>query len=153
MVFDFSWINNILPILVFLFVFLIIFSILTKTKVLGGNSFINSLVSFIIGIIFLTASTFNEYVATIVPWFVLIIIIIFFILVLVGFSAIEVKDIFKPATVWVFIIFLILILLAIAFNIFSFNLNFLSFLYSSKVLGGIVLLIIAGFVFWIITKK
>jgi len=77
MVLDISGLNYFMPVYGFLFVFLIVFAVLAKTKILGENKFINLIVSIIIGVIFLTMSSVQDYVQMITPWFAVLIICLF----------------------------------------------------------------------------
>ena len=95
----------------FLLVFFIVFALLEKTKLLGENMFTNLLIGFIVAIIFTTMSSAQEYVETITPWFAVLLVALFFILVLIGLSQQKIADIMKPGMVWVFLVALILIFL------------------------------------------
>ena len=54
---DISGIYFFMPVFSFLFVFLIVYAILARTKILGDSGFVNLLVSFIISIIFMSFSS------------------------------------------------------------------------------------------------
>ena len=155
MAIDISGLEFFVPVLGFLFVFVIVYALLAKTKILGDNKFINLIISFIIAIIFATVSSVQEYVKTVTPWFVVLVIALFFILIIIGLSQHKLGDIMKPGFVWVFIILLILVFLIAATKVFSpawwdvkdFIIN------EGRLVGGILLLIIAGIIAWVITKK
>ncbi len=154
----------------FLLVFLVMYAILTKTKILGESPFINSFVSFIFAIIFVVFAPAVKYVQTIVPWVAILIICLFFVLIIAGFSQKDISVFMKPALGWVFIVLLAIVFLVSAIVVFNpmlkpylpgssgsggdaFLLNITDFLYSEKVLGAVLLLIIAGIASWVITKK
>lgn len=167
---DFSWLSYYMAIFGFLFVFTVMFAILTKTKILGDEGLIISLVSFVFAIIFVTFSPGVEYVGTIVPWFSILVIALFFILIIVGFSQKEIDKFMKPWIAWVFIIILIIIFLVAAIRVFNpvlgpylpgasgaggdaTLLKYKSFFYSEKVLGALLLLVIAAITSWVLTRK
>ncbi len=77
---DISGLNFFMPVFSFLFVSLIVYLILFKTKILGEGKFLLLLVSFIMAIIFLSFSSLELYVQTIVPWFVVLLISVFLII-------------------------------------------------------------------------
>ncbi len=159
MAIDISGLSYFMPIFGFLFVFVIVYALLSKTKLLGENTFINILISFIIAIIFAVTSSTQEYVQTVTPWFVVLIVALFFILIIIGLSQQKIEDIMKPSFVWVFIVLLILVFLISAIKVFpaafgsAWN-DIIGFVtYKERIAGAIILLIIAGITAWIITKK
>ena len=163
---DISGLNFFMPVFSFLFVFIIIYALLFKTKVLGESKFILSLVSFIISIIFMSFSSLDLYVQTIIPWFVVLVVVVFFVLMLGMFTS---KDwIPKSWLGWVIVGVLILIFLIAAIRVFNpvFHpdlgitsgegtsmLEQLRGFMGGGVIGSILLIAIAVLVAWIITKK
>ena len=154
MAIDISGFSYFMPIFGFLFVFVIVYALLAKTKILGDNKFINVLISFIISIIFSLMLPAQEYVEIVTPWFAILAISLFFILILIVLSQSKIESIMKPGFVWVFIIILILVFLFSAVKVFAFWNPIFEFIDTrGRVFGGILLLVIAGFVAWVITKK
>lgn len=155
MAIDISGLEFFMPIFGFLFVFVIVYALLAKTKLLGDNKFINLLISFIVAIIFSIVSPVQKYVQTVTPWFVVLVIALFFILIIIGLSQQKLGEIMKPWFVWVFIVALILVFLISATKVFSpvwwdvrdFITN------EGRIVGGILLLIIAVAAAWVITRK
>jgi purine-cytosine permease-like protein len=167
---DVSWLNFYIPIFGFLFVFVVMFAILIKTKVLGDNPFTNSIVSFVFAIIFITFSPGIDLVEMILPWFVILMISLFFVLLIVAFSQKDMDKFMKPGLAWFFIGVLAIIFLVSSIIVFN---PFLSpylpgsddsggnesllaiknFIYGEKFLGAFLLLAIAVAVSWLITKK
>ena len=84
MALDISGLAYFMPIFGFLFIFVIVFALLDKTKILGGVKWIDVLISFIVAIIFATMTSVREYVEQVTPWFVVLVVALFFILVIVG---------------------------------------------------------------------
>ncbi len=166
---EFSWLAYYIAIFGFFFVFVISYAVLSKTKILGDNNFIDLLVSFILAIVFITFSPGVEYVSAIIPWFSILIISMFFLLVIVGFSQKEVDKFMKPWITWVFIGILIIIFLIAAIKVFnpvlapylpgssgsggdSDLLRYKNFFYSERFLGAALLLIIAAITSWVLVK-
>jgi|SRR3989344_2824112 len=166
MAIDISGIQFFMPVFSFLFVFIIIYALLAKTKIIGDNKFVLLLISFIVAIVFMSFSSLELFVRTIIPWFVVLVIAVFLILVIGFFSS---KDwVPKSGFGWVVIIVLIVIFLISAIYVFNpvFHpdlgvasgegtslLQQIGSYMSSGVLGSILLIIIAIIVAWIITKK
>ncbi|MEK6859706.1 MAG: hypothetical protein AABX54_02725 [Nanoarchaeota archaeon] len=108
-----------MPVFSFLFVFVIVFAILAKTKVLGEGR-VNIIVSFIMAIIFMNFSSLDLFVQTITPWFVVLLVCLFFVLVLVGFSEKKLLDkMLTPTFGWVVVVILIAIFLIAAIRVFN----------------------------------
>lgn len=146
------------PIASFVFVMAIMYALLANTKILGGNKFIDIIVSVIIALIFATMASSREYVEKVTPWFVVLIVALFFILVIVGLSQHKIPDIIKPGFVWVFIIVMMVILLGFAINMFSSVNSVFSqirdfFINQAKFAGALLLIIVAGVVIWLFVKK
>jgi hypothetical protein len=166
MVIDISGLNFFMPVFSFLFVFIVIYALLFKTKVLGESKFILSLVSFIIAVIFMSFSSLDLYVQTIIPWFVVLAVVVFFVLMLGMFTS---KDwIPKSWLGWIVVGILVLIFLIAAIRVFNpvFHpdlgiasgegtslLEQLRGFMTGGIVGSILLIAIAVLVAWIIMKK
>ena len=84
-------------ILPFLLVFIIVFAILEKTKVLGdGKKQLDAIVAFVIGLIFVTAIFPKEVVSNLILFLTVALIVVFVVLLLWGFVAGDIKEGFKP---------------------------------------------------------
>jgi hypothetical protein len=161
-----------MPVFSFLFVFLIVYAILLKTKILGEGKFVIALISFVIAIIFMSFSTANfstdQYVRTIVPWFAVLLVCVFLVLVLAGLSTKDLGGIMNNKFAWVVIAILIIIFVLAAIRVFNpvFHpeygitsgdrpqvLSQIANLFNNSVGGSILLLIIAIIVAWVITRK
>lgn len=167
---DFSWLAYYMAIFGFLLVSIVIFAILSRTKLLGDNAIMNWFIAFIFAIVFITFSPGIEYVQNVIPWFVVLIVCLFLFMMLVGFSQQDLSKFMKPWISWVFIILLVLIFMIAAIKVFnpilapylpgqsgsggdSTLLSVKNFIYSDRVLGAALLLIIAAITSWVITKK
>ena len=156
-----------MPILSFLVVFIICFAVLARIKILGSK-FLELLVSFIIAIIFVSAVGPRNYILAIIPWFAILIVGLFLVMVLTGFVG---KDlIFMNKGIG--IAFVVLLLIAFVVSIFfvfssylgpylpfssgaggsSGGLAFANWLYSPRVAGAILLLAISFVVSWFLVK-
>ncbi len=158
-----------MPIFGFLFVFVVMFAVLLKTKILGDNAFTNSFVAFIFAIIFITFSPGIDFVTTLVPWFVILFVTLFLILLIVGFSQGKMEDIMKPWVTWVFIALLIIAFLVSAIVVFNpvlgdylpgsgvegdgVGFQIKDFIFGEQFLGGLLLLVIAIAASYLIAKK
>ncbi len=155
---DLSGLSYFLPIAGFLFVFAIVYALLDKTKILGDNKPTNLIIAAIIAVIFSTLAPAQRYVEKVTPWFAILALSLFFILIIIGLSQQEISNIMKPWFVWIFIALLILIFLISAVSVFPALFGNIWFEITkfvtlrSQIAGGIILLIIAGITAWIISK-
>lgn len=168
MAIDISGIFVFMPIFSFLFVFLITYSILFTTKILGDNNFINALIGFIMAIIFLSFASLDFYVRTIVPWFVVLIVCVFLVLMLFGFATNKLDWIRTKGFGFALVGILLLIFLIAAIRVFNpvfhpdlilttgehtslmrqiFNPG------NDRTLGTVLLVVVAAAVAYVITKK
>ena len=152
---DVSWLAYYMPIFGFLLVFTVMYAILAKTKILGEAMGTNLIVSFIFAIIFVSFAPGVRYVQTVLPWFVVLIISLFFFLLIVGFSQKDVDKFMKPAVSWAFIGLLAVVFLWSAIVVFN---PFLQpyvdrFTYDDRISGAVLLLAIAAAASWIMTRK
>ena len=169
MALDISGLQFFLPVFSFLFVLIIIFILLGLTKVLGENKWLHLLISFIVSVVFFSFSSAELYVREIIPWFVVLTIVVFLILMIAGFTK-NLDAITKPWFMWLIVIVLGIVFLIAAIRVFNPVLHpdlvitgagdgpgvvqqFKDFMISSKVAGSILLLVIAGIVSWVLTKK
>lgn len=158
---DITFYTWFMPIFGFLFVFVIIYALLAKIKILGESKAVNIFISLVIAIIFATVSSVRQYVQTVTPWFAVLVIALFFILMLVGFT--HSTDKFRTPLAWIFTLLLIIIFLISAIKVFgSAVTQYLpgyppdskvkSFFFSDQFLGAFLLLVVAAVVSWVLTK-
>jgi hypothetical protein len=166
MAIDISGLYFFMPVFSFLFVFVIIYALLAKSKIIGESKGVLILISLIIAIVFMSFSSMELYVQTIIPWVVVLTIVIFFVLMLGMFTS---KDwVPKSWLGWIVVAVLILIFLIAAIRVFNPVLHpdlgitsgqGTSFIEQVRgylgggIAGSVLLLIIAGIVAWVITKK
>jgi len=165
---DISAITYFAPIAAFLIVFIISFAIFWKIKILGDSQFVNIFVSFLIAAIFVATAGARQYVQVIIPWIAILLVALVFVLAITGFIGKEVA--FTKGIGIAFLILFGLVFLISAFVVFSnlivgylpgplFGWNTdpnttyaLSWLYSPRVAGAILLVIISAIVSWILVK-
>lgn len=167
MAIDISGIFLFMPIFSFLFVFLIVYAILAKTKILG-EGFLNALVGFIMAIIFISFSSLELYVQTIIPWFIVLFVVVFLILLIAGLSTKDLDWIMGKKFGWAVVGLLVVIFLISAIRVFNpvFHpdliitsgegtslIEQISYASDGRVFGTVLLLLIAGAVAWFVTRK
>ena len=166
MALDISGINFFMPVFSFLFVFILVYALLAKTKIIGDSKFVLLLISFIIAVVFMSFSSLELFVRTVIPWFIVLVIAVFLILIIGMFSS---KDwVPKSGFAWVVIIVLLVIFLISAVYVFNpvFHpglgvasgegtslLEQIRGYGEGGIFGSIILIVIAIIVAWIITKK
>lgn len=79
---DVTGLQHFSNIFAFIFVWLIVYAILSYTKALGGNNLINILIGFILGLFTLFSPTVTGAIISMAPWFAII--FVFFILITVA---------------------------------------------------------------------
>lgn len=85
-----SLVDSFSPILLFLLVFAIVFGILTWSKLLGNNKAVHSIIALAIGLLVLTSSKSIVIIKTMIPWFVVIVILMF--MIILSFKVFGVSD-------------------------------------------------------------
>jgi hypothetical protein len=165
---DLSAITYFAPIAVFLIVFVITFAILLKTKILGDHKWLLLFISFLVATIFISAAGAKQYISTIVPWFAVLIVTLVFILMVTGM--VGKFDSFNKGIGIAFIVLLGFVFLITGFVLFS-SVIFpylpgpgfgsgsnteatiaLDWLYSPRIAGAILLIIISAAVSWVLVR-
>lgn len=154
-----------LPIMAFMFVFLVTYALLAKTNLLGGNTFIHFFVSFIIAIVFAMSPTATEFTVMTIPWIAVLTVAVLSILLAFALLKGNLDDIVKSPLVALLIVMITLIIFLVsALNVFgpffaqympgpAQKAGLISFLIHPSVLGAIILVIIAAIASWVLTKK
>ena len=172
MAINISGLEFFMPIFSFLFVFIIVFIILGLTKVLGESKWLHVFIAFVMAIIFMSFSSSMElYLQTILPWFVVLIVVVFLVLLIAGFSTKALDKIMTPAFAWVIVAILVIIFLIAAVKVFNpvfhpelivtsgdvgqegIGSQIYGFFSSSRFAGSFLLIIVAGVVAWVLTKQ
>ena len=152
-VIDFTPFSQILPLLTFLVVFILVFAVLNRTKVIE-NAFMQLLIAFLLSTIFITAAGAREYVEAVTPWFAVLLVCLFFIMAIMGFIGKDV-DFMKKGVGGAFVAILIIAFVISGILIFSTGLRpyFGLFFSSPRLYSAILLLVIAGVVGWALMKS
>ena len=163
---DLSFFTYILPILTFLVVFMISFAMISKLK-LFDKPFWSLFLAFLISTIFIAAAGPTAYVQSIVPWFAILLVSMFLILVLFGLASFKGWDKGLP------IVFgILLLLLFVISGIFVFSSYFGPYLpwnspidanpdvrtvtdwiFSPRIVGALLLIAISALVSYFLVKK
>ncbi|MBM3230628.1 hypothetical protein FJZ22_03185 [Candidatus Pacearchaeota archaeon] len=159
MVLDLSGLDYLLPIWLFLLVFIISFAVLVSTKIVGENKFWLVFVAFVLATLFITAASARDYVESTAPWAIVVLMVAFFILLVTGFIGEPAKALKGSVGVGLVVVLLLVFLFA-ALRMFGDSLSpsttrdpLLLWLYSGPVAGIVILLAVCGLVGWVLTKK
>jgi len=166
---DLTAVTYFAPIAAFLIIFIVAYAIFAKTKLLGENNWLNIFVSFLIATLFVSVSGAQTYVRTVVPWFAVLMVTFVFILAIVGLIGKPMESLNKPIGI-IFIVILGLVFLISAFFVFSdlfisylpgpgFGMDgdpktvyFLDWVYSPRVAGAALLIILSAVASWVLVK-
>jgi len=158
------------PVWAFLFVFVVVYALLAKTKIIGESKFINVVTGLVVATIFISFSTLELYVLTIIPWAIVLIVSLFLVLLVAGFASGDMKKIMTNKLAWIFVAILGIIFFVSALYVFnpvfhpslglapgyegeSVLTQLGDFFSGSGIAGSILLIVIAIIVAWVITKK
>lgn len=154
---DISGISFFAPLIAFLLVFVISFAVLFKTSLLGENKWVQLFVSFLVATVFISAAGATDFVLNITPWFVVLLVLVFFVLVLTSFAG---KTDWLGSAVGkvVLVIFALGIIIVgfISFSSYLHNPDVLvvkNWLFQSNVWGAILVLVISAIAAWILVKS
>jgi hypothetical protein len=159
MALDVSGFNYFMPVFLFLLVFFIVYAILTKIKVTGDNKLVHAVVSFIVAIIFLVFASSRDVVLKFTPWVAVLLVLLFFIMLLVGFTQKSLDTFMEPWIAWVFVAILVIIFLVVLLKVMGYGLidtfDSLSDFYTDypKIFGALSILIVAILAAWVVVKK
>ena len=155
MVASLSALEYFLPILAFLAVFVVIYAILIKTRVLGENTFVALFISFVLSVFFVIEASLVDYVLFTSAWFIVIVFAIFLLFVVVAFFPGKLDFLGKTWISWVVVGLLIAFFIIASAYSFNWAVNWSvvnDWLYTDW-FGLVLLLVIAGVVSWVLTKK
>ena len=132
----------------------------------------NIFLSFVIATIFVTGSSVRQLVLNVIPWFGVLLIALFLMMVLIGFMGKQ-DAVIGKGVAWIFVVLLIIIFLVSGIKVFSNSLapylpsatyeqvsgadpnlvSFFSWLYSPQVKGFFLLIGVAALVTWLLVRK
>lgn len=94
---DVGLIKYFVPVFTFVFVWLIMFMLLSKVKIFGDNKNLNSFFSFIVAVLFMFVGPAWKIVSIMTPWFVVLFILIIFMLLIFMVLGVESSKIIETA--------------------------------------------------------
>ena len=152
-----SAVSYFVPIFAFLLVFIVIYALLFKTKVLGENQPVMLFISFILSSFFIVEASLVDFVQFSSAWIVTLAVVIFFVLLLLAFMPwdsplkfLGEKNWFSWALLGV-IVAVFIISSAYVFN-WAINWGEVRSWFNADWFGFILLLVVAAIVSWRIKK-
>ena len=144
-----------MPILAFLAVFIVIYAILAKTKVLGDNNFVALFISFVLSVFFVVEASLVDYLLFTSAWFMIIVFFVFLLFVVLAFFPGKLDFLGKTWVSWVVLGILIAFFIIASAYSFNWAVNWSivnDWLYTDW-FGLVLLLVIAAVVSAVLTKK
>ncbi len=150
-----SALNYFIPIVAFLLVFVIIYALLKKTEVLGGDNWVALFLSFIFATIFIVRVSLVDFIAFSSAWFAVFIVCTFMIMLLIAFTHGKIDVIQKPWLAWVLLVALVVFFIISASFMFNWAITWdkLKVWFDTDWFGFVLLIIVAAVVSWVLTKK
>jgi hypothetical protein len=152
-------IGTILPVVSFLFVFILIYALIVKTKVLDMSPWATAFFSLLIASLFIVNVQLVDFVNLNVSWFIVFIVSVFMILLMAGFlgkDALELltKGAWSKGFLGVLIVILIVIFVYSSSYIFSWAISWeaVTDLMDQEWFGMALLIVIAAGVAYVLTK-
>ena len=165
---DISLLQFFMPVFSFLLIFAIVYAVMEKFKLLGDSKAIKLTISFSIALIFLFSTKALTFVRELIPWFVVLLVLIFIVFAMLMFMGVSEDTLSEasknPGVYWVVFAILIIGMLVVIGKVFgplgeSSNEEViddegnvvkqaespLKVIFSAKVFGALVLLLIAVF--------
>ena len=153
-----SAIGYFMPIFAFLLVFIVIYALLVKTEVLGGSQPVMLFVSFILSAFFIVEASLVEFVQFSSAWFSVGVIGLFFLIVVLAFiPGIDIGAFFGKNDWFAWTLLGVVVVFFITSSAYVFNWvtnwGVIQSWFNTEWFGMILLLVIAGIVSLILTKK
>lgn len=155
-----------MPLLAFLFVFIVSYALFEKTKILGKSEIVNLFTSFLVAVIFFLSPAATKFTVATIPWIAVLLLVLAFILLVLTFVRGNIDDIVKSNAVAIILVLTVLIVfVAAAVNVFGPLVSLItsgqitetsgpaSVLLSPSALGAIALLIVAAITTYILTRS
>jgi len=103
----------------FLLIFAVTYGVLSRLKVFGENSFINSIISFVVAIIFVSFATAVKFVNLLMVFSIVFMIVILLVVIVVAASGVKLDTIVKGITKggWFLIVIVLVILTFTVMNL------------------------------------
>jgi hypothetical protein len=153
-----SAIGYFMPIFAFLLVFIVIYAILVKTKVLGESPAVMLFISFILSSFFIVEASLVEFNQFSSAWFGTIVVSLFFLVIVLAFIPdIKLGEFFGKGNwfAWVLLIGMLLFFVFSSAYVFNWVVNWdmINNWLGDGWFGFVLLLAIAAIVSWVLTKK
>ncbi|MEK6889111.1 MAG: hypothetical protein AABW80_03315 [Nanoarchaeota archaeon] len=166
---DLSAVGYILPIVSFLLVAIVSFVVISSSKIVE-EKWLQIFLSLFIAVLFVSFGSAREYVEDVVPWFVILLISAFLVFLLTGFIGKDV-DFMKKGIGVIFVVLLFIVFIVSGIVVFSGSitpylpgnlgyeggnpevLNFFDWLYSPRVGGAVLLIIVSALLAWVLARK
>jgi len=156
MVVSLAGILTIMPIISFLFVFILIYALLIKTNVLGDNKFTSLFISLIIASFFIVNVNLVDFTRMSVSWIVVFIVCVFMILLVLGFIGKDALKVFTDnktiAGVCVALIVVIFLIASMYTFNWAINWKLIQSWFDKDWFGMVVLIVVAVVVASVLTK-
>ena len=146
-----------LPILSFLFVFILVYALLKKTGIIGDNEFVALFLSFILATFFVVNASLVDFVQLTSAWAVVFIVSVMFILVLLAFVGDDALKVFagNKAVAWVIVALLVVFFIISSSYVFNWAVNWslVNDWFYTDWFGLVLLIVVAAVVAKVLTKK
>lgn len=144
-----------MPIISFLFVFVLIYALLAKTKVLGDNTSVSLMISLMLSAFFIFNASLVELVQTSSAWFVAFLVSMFLAIILLSFTHGKIDKVMNQNVAWIILGVVILIFVISSSYVFNWAINWSTFndWANNDWFGFIVLLIMAAVVSKVLVGK
>ena len=121
---DLGFLQFFLPVFTFLFIFVLVYAVLDKFKLMGENKWLKLMAAFSIALLFLFSKDTLRFVEFITPWFIVLVVVALFILSLFMFMGLKEGDVEKtikdPVVYWTIIVIIIILLIIAIGEVFTF---------------------------------
>ena len=145
--------NSVMPVFSFLLIFIVVFAVLAKSKIIGESKFVLLLVSFIIASFFIANVSLADFVQFNVAWVAVFIVSLFLVYLVIGFAAGNIE--FNKSLIAPLAFVTILFFVISSSYIFAWTINWDSLVNwaFSDWFSLVLLLAVAGIVSYVLTKS
>lgn len=139
-------------VLPFLLVFVLVFAILQKSKILGdGKAQIDALIALVVGLILIGFPAPRDYIINMIPWLAVALVVLLIAFLVYGFIASDNKDGLKmpewvkKSGIWVAIIFAVILVIVITGGWETIK----GWYNDSSIIGNVLVVVAIGVALWI----
>jgi len=146
-------------ILPFLLVFVLIFALLQKSKLLGeGKSQIDALLSLAVALILIAIPTPRDIIVSLIPWMAVALVVLFIVLVIYGLGgdydkttkALKIPSWFSKSVLVAAIVFVVVLVLTVTGG-WTYIWGWVND--GSSILGNVLIIIVIGAALWVALRK